>query len=226
MPSTFEAWYPMSGPWCAMFVSWVAAQAGATDIIPKHAWTPSGAAWFQARGQWHPGTAGAARGDVVYYNFSGSGISHVGLVESVNSDGSLNTIEGNTGGTFSASQVNGGLVARKRRRAYIVGYGRPAYAGASPVPPVAPVASGLAVDGDFGPLTCMALQRALGVPADGIVGPVTTRALQTHVGAVADGAWGPNTTRALQRHLGVAVDGVAGPQTYSELQRRLNAGTF
>lgn len=84
----------------------------------------------------------------------------------------------------------------------------------------------LAVDGDLGPLTTQALQRALGVTADGITGPVTVRALQARVGATADGVWGPQTTRALQRHLGVTVDGVAGPQTVSELQRRLNAGTF
>jgi peptidoglycan hydrolase-like protein with peptidoglycan-binding domain len=223
----YGLWYGLNfQPWCAEFVSWVAAQAGATDIIPKHAWTPSGAAWFQGRGQWHGGTSGAARGDVVYYNFSGAGISHVGLVESVNSDGSLNTIEGNTGGTFSASQVNGGLVARKRRLAYIVGFGRPAYAGPPPVAPAVPAASGLAADGDFGPLTCMALQRVLGVGVDGSFGPITKRALQSNLGVVADGFFGPISTRALQARLGVSQDGSWGPITTRALQVRLNAGTF
>jgi peptidoglycan hydrolase-like protein with peptidoglycan-binding domain len=148
----------------------------------------------------------------------------------VNSDGSLNTIEGNTGGTFSASQVNGGLVARKRRLAYIVGFGRPAYAGASPVAPVpvaAPVAQGLVVDGAFGPATCEALQRVLGVGVDGSFGPITKAALQRRLGVrVIDGIFGPISTKALQGHLGVSQDGSWGPITTSALQVRLNAGTF
>lgn len=92
--------------------------------------------------------------------------------------------------------------------------------------PIAELQRGLVVDGDFGPLTKRALQRALGVADDGVVGPVTVRALQARVGAGVDGVWGPKTTKALQRYLGVTVDGVAGVQTYSALQARLNAGTF
>ena len=96
----------------------------------------------------------------------------------------------------------------------------------APAPAPAPVPSRLVVDGDFGPLTKKALQRALGVAADGSVGPITVGALQRHVGASADGSWGPLTTKALQRHLGVAADGVFGPISVRALQTRLNAGTF
>ena len=37
--------------WCAMFVWWVGQQAGAGALIPKAAYTPTLAAWFQQRGQ-------------------------------------------------------------------------------------------------------------------------------------------------------------------------------
>lgn len=105
-------------------------------------------------------------------------------------------------------------------------------APAAPLPPVhvpAPTparAGAIAVDGEWGPATTTALQRALGVSVDGLLGPQTYRALQARIGAVVDGAWGPNSRRALQRHLGVAADGIVGPLTVRALQSRLNAGTF
>ncbi|GEM_PF-2725435 len=140
-PSKYGVWYGIpTGQWCAMFVSWCASEAGAADVIPRHAYTPSGAAWFQARGQWFAGRSGAQRGDIVYFDFPGGPdrISHVGIVESVASNGSLNTIEGNTSGTASGDQRNSGVVARKNRPSSIVGFGRPAYAAAdaNPAPPV------------------------------------------------------------------------------------------
>jgi len=87
----------------------------------------------------------------------------------------------------------------------------------APSGPVLP----LAVDGELGPNTTMAielwvhgtvdgslsasdvmlLQGVLGVSQDGVIGPVTTRALQGLVGATQDGVWGPETTRDLQAYL-------------------------
>lgn len=86
--------------------------------------------------------------------------------------------------------------------------------------------SGISVDGDFGPQTIRALQRALGVTADGDFGPNSTRALQGFLGVAQDGSWGPATTRALQGFLGVTADGDFGRQTVIALQASLNAGTF
>lgn len=86
--------------------------------------------------------------------------------------------------------------------------------------------STLAVDGDFGPATKRALQRALGVTADGDFGPVSTRALQAFLGITQDGDWGRQTSSALQSFLGVTVDGDFGPASTRALQERLNAGTF
>lgn len=97
--------------------------------------------------------------------------------------------------------------------------------GVKPPKPTAPKVK-LTVDGEFGPLTCKALQKALGVTADGEFGPVTKKALQRRVGVRADGVFGPVSVRALQRRLGVIVDGAWGSQTTAALQRRLRAGTF
>jgi len=176
----FGSWYGLpTGQWCAMFISWCADQAGAQDIIPKHAYAPSGAGWFKAKGQWRGGISGIARGDVVYYDFPGlpNRISHVGIVESVNGDGSVNTIEGNTSGMAGGSQRNGGLCARKRRKAYIVGFGRPAYSNA-PNPAPQPVDNRrrnadqsltIDVDGERGPGTIGRWQEVMGTSTDGVI---------------------------------------------------------
>ncbi|NTW40732.1 MAG: CHAP domain-containing protein [Cellulomonadaceae bacterium] len=139
--SRYGIWYGLPRePWCAMFVSWCAAQAGiSTQTIPHHAFTPDGVAWFKASKRWFDGSRGAQRGDIVYFDFPGAPyrVSHVGVVESIASDGQLFTIEGNTSDTSSGDQRDGGHVARKKRGPYVVGYGRPAYAGA-PDPAVTP----------------------------------------------------------------------------------------
>ena len=114
--------------YCAMFVSWCAAQVDGLDVIPLHASTQSGAAWFRSASRWVSGRGDIRRGDIVYFDFNGgSSIHHVGIVESVSANGTFNTIEGNTSGTAGGSQVNGRAVCRKTRSGYVVGYGRPAY---------------------------------------------------------------------------------------------------
>jgi hypothetical protein len=83
------------GPWCAYFVSWAAAQAG----------TPLGEAgqgfgsvsalydWAQRTGRATPAGTGVRPnpGDLIVW-----GGEHVGIVESVDPDGSIHTIEGNS----------------------------------------------------------------------------------------------------------------------------------
>lgn len=132
----YGAWYGLNGhPWCAMFVSWVAAQCHALDIIPKHAYTPAGADWFKRHNRWH---THPKAGDIAYFDFPGDGvkrISHVGFVERVRADGMVVTIEGNTS---AGDNRNGGMVMRRvRSPKNIVGYGRPAYL--VPVKPKMPV---------------------------------------------------------------------------------------
>lgn len=123
----YGAWYGLDGqPWCDMFQSWVADRAGNGDIVGRFAYTPSHAAWFQGKGQWH---TTPAVGDLVFYNFGAGRIHHVGIVEAVRTDGII-TIEGNTA---QGDDANGGQVQRRYRTwdVGIVGYGRPAYTTAT-----------------------------------------------------------------------------------------------
>ncbi|MCW2992874.1 MAG: hypothetical protein JWQ18_369 [Conexibacter sp.] len=83
------------GPWCAYFVSYAAQQSG----------TPLGEAgqgfgsvsalssWAQRTGRWTPAAAGTPpqAGDLIVW-----GGEHVGIVESVDADGKIHTIEGNS----------------------------------------------------------------------------------------------------------------------------------
>jgi hypothetical protein len=88
------------GPWCAYFVSWAAAQAG----------TPLGEAgqgfgsvsavydWARRTGKATPAGTGVRpnAGDLIVW-----GGEHIGIVESVDADGSIHTIEGNSSNAVS-----------------------------------------------------------------------------------------------------------------------------
>ncbi|MEY3554188.1 MAG: CHAP domain-containing protein [Microcystis aeruginosa Ma_QC_Ca_00000000_S207] len=128
----FGIWYGMDyQPWCAMFVSYCFYNAGLPLPIttPKgFAYCPYGVQWFRNKGWWH---TDPQVGDVVFYDWGGDDVSdHVGIVEKVNSDGSIVAIEGNTSDGFGDS--NGGEVCRKTQKKGILGYGRPPYHGLVP----------------------------------------------------------------------------------------------
>lgn len=155
---------------CAMGLSWCASKAGALDIIPLHAYTPSGAAWFKARNQWV--TKSPRKGDLAYFDFPDEPyrISHVGIVERVYSDGTMDLLEFNTSSTVHGSQRNGRTVARKRRSMrYVVGLGRPAYSAPKPPAKPKPTVKKIGTDGYFGSETIRRTQTVLGMEADGIV---------------------------------------------------------
>lgn len=124
----YGAAYGLNGqPWCAIFTWYVFQQAGLGHLHPKTAYTPTLADWYRARGQW---STTPRIGSLVFFDFPGDGvnrISHVGLVEGINRDGSVITIEGNTSAGTSGSQRDGGGVYRRTRKVGIVGYGHPAY---------------------------------------------------------------------------------------------------
>ncbi|GAA4228582.1 hypothetical protein FHR32_008146 [Streptosporangium album] len=111
-----------NAPWCAMFVSWVGDQAGIRPTMGWDAYTVAYAQWFKDNGHW--GDV-AKPGAVVFYDWQGgkdiSGIDHVGFVKKDNGDGTISTIEGNTG--------NGKVEARVRPKSQVVGYGYPVYSG-------------------------------------------------------------------------------------------------
>lgn len=95
----YETYMGFSGnePWCAMFVSWCANQAGFIDsgIIPKYAYCSDGVSWFQSKNAFHKEGSGYTPqpGDIVFFGPGGG--SHTGIV--VKSDANnVYTIEGNT----------------------------------------------------------------------------------------------------------------------------------
>jgi hypothetical protein len=83
--------YP-GAPWCAYFVSWAAAQAG-TPIGDGGSGLGAVAGvtdWATRTGRLLPPGVEPAPGDLILF-----GDRHIGIVESVNPDGSLMTVEGN-----------------------------------------------------------------------------------------------------------------------------------
>ena len=119
--------------WCAVFVSWVANQAGVLGtLIPMHAWTPSGLAWFQSRNLVTKGY-GAKPGDIVYFYYASMGrVAHVGVVERIEGN-YIYTIEGNTN-TTGARQGNG-VYRLKRKIASTMYFCHPQYSTtATPLP--------------------------------------------------------------------------------------------
>ena len=221
--------------WCAKFVWWVFRQSLASGLIPKASYTPTFAQWFRDHGQW--GSA-PRPGAVVFFDFPNDRvfrISHVGLVEAVNGDGSITTIEGNTTSGRGGLQRDGDGVWRRVRRVGIVGYGYPHYDGGGheqiDVVRRVQVAVHVGVDGDWGPVT----DRAVSLVRDAATGHRhDVRATQRAIGTADDGNWGPvstsalaSTVRALQAAWQTGIDGDWGPKTeaaYADARHRFGRG--
>ena len=110
-------------PWCVTFVWWVFREAG--FFLAKTASCSELRRRYQAAGQWV--TEGYRPGDILLFDFSGrrGKTEHAGFLEWVEADGTLVTIEGNTG---TGNDANGGAVQRRRRKPGLVtGACRPRY---------------------------------------------------------------------------------------------------
>ncbi|MCL2227444.1 MAG: CHAP domain-containing protein [Oscillospiraceae bacterium] len=98
----FGEWFGLDGhPWCAMFVSWVANEAGLLgDVIPKHASTTLGANAYMERGLYETRNSGylPREGDTIFfYNPSTGRFNHVGIVVAFDPRTQrVYTVEGNT----------------------------------------------------------------------------------------------------------------------------------
>jgi hypothetical protein len=82
------------GPWCADFASWCAAQAGIPLGENGEGFQSVGALWEWAEGSGRaiPASEGSPQpGDLIVW-----GSDHVGIVEAVDPDGTIHTIEGNS----------------------------------------------------------------------------------------------------------------------------------
>jgi CHAP domain len=82
------------GPWCAYFTSWAAREAGVPlgDNGQGFGRVDDVYAWAQKSGKAIPNGAGVKPepGDLIVWD------EHIGVVESVGADGTINTIEGNS----------------------------------------------------------------------------------------------------------------------------------
>jgi hypothetical protein len=81
------------GPWCAYFVSWAAQQAGAPigEQGQGMGATIAVEEWGKRTGRALPPGQPPQPGDLIVW-----GSRHIGMVESVGPDGTINTIEGNS----------------------------------------------------------------------------------------------------------------------------------
>lgn len=118
-------------PWCCAFVWWIFKKCGASDLFyggKKTAYCPTVETYYRKQKQWY--TNNPKVGDLVLFDFSGSGkAEHIGILEKINSNGTYQCIEGNTG---TGNDANGGCVMRRiRTRAQIRGFARPNYGGAT-----------------------------------------------------------------------------------------------
>ena len=110
------AYYATSGvPYCAMFVTWVLRQCGMTPVGGDFAYVPWMIAAAEREGQRLGNIHNARPGDYLCFDWDGDGVAdHVGFVE-VNCGTHVQTIEGNTSGSWNGSQSNGGGVYRRAR---------------------------------------------------------------------------------------------------------------
>jgi hypothetical protein len=86
------------GPWCAYFASWAARQAGTPlgDQGQGFGAVSDVWAWAERSGKSIPAGSRPAAGDLIVW-----GSRHIGIVESVDPDGTIHTIEGNSSDSVS-----------------------------------------------------------------------------------------------------------------------------
>lgn len=214
-------WYGLTGPWCAMFVSWCFFQEGLplpASTAKGFAYTPAGAQWFKSQGRW---SETPERGHVVFFDFPNDSvkrISHVGIVVGVHPDGTIDTIEGNTD---EQGGRTGGKVMRRRRAVGIVGYGMPTYETSTGSSAGEPASTSTTATTEARPPWDHphgAVIRAPHRDCD------TVRRWQQRMKdqgrqIVVDADYGPaseQVCRSFQRDTGLAVDGVIGPKTWAK----------
>lgn len=186
-------------PWCCVFVWDVFRMAGASDLFyggRKTAYCPTYESWALSKGL-SVGKGNGRYGDVATMDFGKGRASHIGFILAKLSDGTYQTIEGNTSVT---SDDNGGAVMVRVRPQSVIRYiFRPQYS------------EGYLSIGDAGP-DVAEMQKML-------------NAVGFNCGAV-DGSFGNATDQALrafQKAEGLEVDGKYGEQSKTALERKYKA---
>lgn len=110
-------------PWCMAFVQWVFYEAG--FHLYRTASCTALADRYKTAKQWV--TSNYKPGDIIMFDWSGkrAKTEHVGILEQIDSNGNLITIEGNTA---IGNESNGGAVMRRTRDPkFVTGACRPQY---------------------------------------------------------------------------------------------------
>ena len=211
------SYYGVNGvPFCAMFVSWVFAQAGARCAGLPEAYCPYILNDARAAGAVLADKTKAQPGDVVLFDWDAHVVDHVGIVES-NHGSYVQTIEGNT----TINGRSGSVGRRTRAWSTVEAVVRPSWGSSG-----GPQASGgkIAVDGYWGPKTTLLAQQVSGTPADGVVSSQDQHWRSRMPGCTGGWEWvgsavGSQLVIALQRKWGVAADGIMGPDTINAMIR-------
>ena len=126
-------WYNSYIAWCGVFVSWCAEKAGIPkSVIPKEGDLHVMLQSFKNMGLWKTKTGYTPKqGDIVFFKWGLSASAdlntvlpdHVGIVEKVNSDGTIQVIDGNYGDK---------VCYRASPRNIIIGYATPKYTVPTP----------------------------------------------------------------------------------------------
>lgn len=129
-----------SYPWCVAFVWDIFRMAGASELFydgKKTAWCDAVRDWARANGLTVNKTEGK-HGDLVLFDWNHNGSSdHIGFIDSKNSNGTYQTVEGNTS---AGNNANGGEVQiRTRYQSEIMMIIRPQYEAEEGTPTPAPV---------------------------------------------------------------------------------------
>jgi hypothetical protein len=116
----YTHWYGMTGPWCAMFVTWCYEQAGNSPSFRRgetYAYVPYIVSDSRNYRNGLAVTVDPLPGDPVSFDWDGGAHDHVGLFERWldRGRGKFSTVEGNTSSDAHGDQSNGGEVCRKTR---------------------------------------------------------------------------------------------------------------
>lgn len=216
------SYYGVNGvPFCAMFVSWVFAQAGASCAGLPEAYCPYILSDARASGALLADKTKAQPGDVVLFDWDGGVVDHVGIVES-NHGSYVQTIEGNT----TIGGRSGSVGRRTRSWSTVEAVVRPSWGSGG-----GSQASGgkIAVDGYWGSKTTLLAQRVAGAPyKDGVVSRQNPQHRSRMPGCTGGWEWGlgdgsgSQLIKLLQAKWGVPAskrDGIMGPDTVNYMIR-------
>lgn len=120
--------------WCQAFQSYCMNKCGiSTNIVPKGNNCTNVMNWFKNKGLWqwskyHGGKYTPKAGDMVFYGYSKTSSSHVGLIVGSPVNGYLQVVEGNVymNGRYQVYEFKANT-KRTVHSSYVIGYGTPAY---------------------------------------------------------------------------------------------------